>query len=246
MQSLLPAMLSLTLIFLTSCSSTNPLWVGNWGFGDSVGESLYGQNDIPDAPDADLPAPVLSVHAEEVTNIVQEYSVELKHLKRVHLQHAHTYYNEGGIHTIQLEYISQDIVELCQARNLIIDISEGFLEKLNSNPILVPEFTNQAFYPFNLEIYICFESYFVKYVDPFYIKWITMEDGVISFYAANADDLEKKGWQAKKESYDTSRNIVFYERMAEDNFKAMHETNRAIFGSKRFWPTYNRPAKVLE
>lgn len=249
MHSLLSAFLAMTLVLLSGCSCQNPFSNFNCGIPNIFGDDSCDSNeryDVPQAPNVDLPPPVLSVHAEEITAIVQEYSVELRNLKRLHLRHANTYYNESGIHTIQLQYISQDIVELCQARKLIIDIAEGFLGQLNSNCLLVPEFSYGGFFPFNLEIYIHFESYFVKYVDPFYVKWIVMEDGAITFYTADADDNEKKGWHARKESYDTSRNIVLYERLAEDNWKAMHETNKAIFGEKRFWQTNKPPPKHLE
>lgn len=234
MHSLMPAIMSLALILLTGCSSC-------WNLFDSPCSECTdcngqgGSNNVPEAPYVDLPAPKLSIHAEEITAIIQEYSVELKNRKRLHLEHANTYYNDEGIQRIQLRYSSQDIIELCEARKLIIDVTEGMLDQLNSNPLLIPEFANQGFYPFNMEIYVNFESYFIKYVDPYYIRWICLEDGQILFYTGDVKDNEKNAWHYKKESYNTSRNIVLYQRMAEDNYKAMHETDRSIFGDKRFY-----------
>lgn len=212
------------MITLTGCASFQPFGWAPFG------------NHVPEAPEVDLPSPMLSIHSEEITAIVQDYTVELRALKRLHLLHANTYYNERGIQAIQLQFHSQDIINLCQARKLIIDISEGLLEKLNSNSLLTPETENYAFYPFNLEIYINFESFYIRYVDPFYIKWVTMEDSEIVFYTGDVDDNDKKCWHSKKESYETSRNIVLYQRAAEDNFKGMTQPNRAIFGDKRFYP----------
>jgi hypothetical protein len=221
----------LALSILTGCSCFEPF--SNDCAPCATGGSGY---DIPEAPYVDLPSPVLSIHAEEITAIIQDYSVELKNFKHLYLQHANTYYNDAGIHTIQLSYISQDLLELCDARKLIIDVSEGLLDQLNSNPLLIPEFTNRAFYPFNLEIYINFESFFAKYIDPFYVKWIMMEDAKIAFYTADVNDNDKLCWHARKEAYDTSRDIVFYQRLAEDKFKAMYEPDRAVFGEKRYYP----------
>ncbi|HEV8052142.1 MAG TPA: hypothetical protein VGP47_06590 [Parachlamydiaceae bacterium] len=230
MHSLMLVIVSLTLTLLTSCSSCwNPF---DLSF-DSNNEAEC--NDVPEAPYVDLPHPCLSIHAEEITAIVQEYSVELKNRKHLHLEHANTFYNDAGIHTVQMQFISQDIIELCEARKLIIDVSEGMLEQLNSNPLLIPEFANQGFYPFNLEIYINFESYYIKYVDPFYIKWIVMEDAQILYYTGDVNDNDKNGWHYRKESYNTSRNIVLYQRLAEDRYKAMHEADRSVFGDKRFY-----------
>lgn len=205
-------------VFFTSCSSFR-------------GEEYP----VPPAPYIELPKPRLSIHSGDVTAIVQDLAVEWKNQRHLHLRHANTYYNEDGIYAIQLRFISQDIIELCEARKLIIDVSEGLLEQLNSNPNLLAEFTNHAFYPFNLEIYIDFESYYIRYVDPFYIKWITMEDAQIAFYTYDVKDTDKKGWHARKESYSTSRDIVFYQRLGEDKYEAMHAPDRTIFGDKRLY-----------
>lgn len=216
---------SLAISLLTSCCYLP------WGCGESSCET----GEVPPAPYKALPPPVLSIHAGEITAIVQDYAVELQKQRHLYLRHANTYYNEDGIYAIQLRFISQDIIELCDARKLIIDVSEGLLEQLNSNPELIPEFTYHAFYPFNLEIYIDFESYFIRYVDPFYVRWITMEDAQIIFYTADVTDTDKKGWHARKESYNTSRDIVFYQRLAEDKYRATHAPDRTIFGDRRFY-----------
>jgi hypothetical protein len=237
MHSLLLVIIAFVLTSLTSCTHCDPF---------QFGSKFFIRSSVPSAPQVDLPPPLLSVHAEEITAIVQDYSVELRYLKRLHLEHAHTYYNEEGIHTIQLRYISQDILDLCQGRKLIIDVSEGLLDQLNSNSLLVPEFTNHAFYPFNLEIYIDFESYFNRYIDPFNLKWICMEDSKITYYTADVDDNDKKAWHSKRESYNTSRDIVLYQRLAEDKFKAMKEPDRAVFGNKRFYPEEYTPSKIID
>lgn len=225
----LPLVISLMFSLLTGCACFDPFCICS----DSGSSGGY---DVPSAPDASLPPPVLAVHAEEVTRIVQEMAAELKHARHLHLEDSNTYFNEEGIHTIQLTFISQDILELCPARMLIVDMVETLLAKLNSNPLLAPEFTNQGFFPHNLEIYINFESYYIKYVDPFYIKWICMEDGKITFYTADADDTDKMSWHSRKESFYTSRDIVYYERKGEQTYKDTHERARTIFGNKRFFP----------
>lgn len=235
--------LALSLTLLSGCSGNSIFDFNEIYDSTDTEKATY----VPRAPDVDLPAPILSVHAEAVTAIVQEYANELRHLKRVHLEHAYTYYNEAGIHTVQMQFISQDIIDLCQARRLIVDISEGVLGEINSNPTLAPELVNLGFYPSNLEIYINFESFFIKYIDPFYIKWIVMEDSKILFYTADVNDNDKNGWHYKREAYDTSKNIVLYQRMAEDKYKAEHEASHAIFGDKRYYPPTNgTPPKILE
>ena len=230
MSARLPITLALMLCTLTSCGCFDSC---NFCFDPW---SSSNSNDVPGAPDVNLPSPVLSIHAEETTRIIQEMAAELKHARHLHLEQANTYYNEEGIHTVQLKFISQDILELCEARMLMVDLVSTLLDKYNSDPLLFPELSNGGLYPQNLEIYINFESYYIKYVDPFYVKWVCMEDGSISFYTADADDTDKNNWHVKRESFYTSRDIVFYERKGEEAYDKAHGKGKTIFGSKRYYP----------
>jgi len=217
------------LLTLTGCSNSVN-YTDDRMFGSS-------ENDVPRAPYVDLPPPVLSIHGQEVTNIIQEVSVDFKHDRHLHLCDAHTYYNAEGIHTIQLKYESQDLLDPCEARYLIVDLVEALLDKLNDNMYLIPEFPNFAFYPINFEIYINMTSFFSRYVDPYYIKWICMEDGIISFYAADMYDNNKNCWHARRESFYTSRNITIAERQAEAAYKSKHDKSlQKVFGDKIYIP----------
>jgi len=227
---LLLALACFTLLSLTGCSSWDSSYSDDRMFSSP-------ENDVPRAPVVDLPPPILSIHSQEITRIIQEVSVNFKHKRHLHLDQAHTYYNEEGIHTIQLEYNTQDLLDPCDARKLIVDLTDTLLTELNQNMYLVPEFPNFAFFPFNFEIYISFESYYARYVDPFYIRYICMEDGTIIYYAADLYDNDKSCWHSRRESYYTSRDIVFYQRLAEDDYKKKHNFDLSlIFGDKRYIP----------
>lgn len=229
MSARLPITIALMLCTLTSCACFDSC---NFCFDPWSSSS----NDVPGAPDVILPSPVMSIHAQETTRIIQEMAAELKHARHLHLEQANTYYNEEGIHTVQLNFISQDILEMCEARMLIVDLVGTLLSKYNEDPLLFPELAGGGLYAHNLEIYIDFESYYIKYVDPFYVKWICMEDGGISFYTADADDLDKNNWHVKRESFYTSRDIVFYQRRGEEAYNTAHGKNKTIFGTKRYFP----------
>lgn len=236
LQKFLAAMLMafsfMSCLCLTSCSCFD----GCSFFDRDACRAASIRSSVPLAPDDEPPPPVLSVHTDEVLNIIQEVSTNFKHDRHINLQHSHTYFNEDGIQTIQLQYITQNISDMCEARMLIVDLVEALLTRLNENPYLIPEFPNFAFYPYNFEIYITFESFFIRYIDPFYIKWICMEDGQIAYYAANLDDNNKDCWSVRRESFYTSRDIVFFERKAEDEYKKAHSIDFSIFGDKRFVP----------
>lgn len=185
----------------------------------------------------DLPPPVLSIHSQEVTNIIQQVSVEFKHNKQhLNLEDARTFYNEEGIHTIQLTYSTQTLADVCDARVLIVDLVQSLLDNLNSNQYLLPEFPNFAFYPFNFEIMITFQSFYARYIDPYYIRYICMNDGEIAYYSADLLDNDKSCWHVRRESFYTSRDIVFFQRTAEEEYKLLHSPDMSIFGNKRWFP----------
>lgn len=231
MSAPLPIVLAFILCSLTGCACFDSCnWCSNpWADTDDG-------YDVPPAPDVNFPPPVLSIHVGETTKIIQEMSAELKHARHLHLQHANTYYNEEGIHTVQLQFISQDILELCEARMLIVDLSETLVAKYNENPLLFHEFAGGSLSPAGLEIYIDFESYYIKYVDPFYVKWLTMEGGFIRFYTQDADDLDKNNWHYRTEAFNTSKDIVYYQRLGEEAYDAAHGRAKSVFGTKRFYP----------
>jgi len=214
-------------IFLTGCTpccnqedfSMDLLDIGTKAIS---GEEEEAENSIPD------------IHCEEMTSVVQEVAVELKYEKRLRLEDAKTYFNDG-IHTVQINFSSQDLVDMCEARELIVDVVEKLLAKLNQDIILGPEFSNYPFRADNLEIYINFESYYGRFVDPYYITWIGLEDGDVLYETFSLKDNNRNCWAARRESYCTSREIVVYQRQAEKKYRDNNREKRDIFGGRRFY-----------
>lgn len=173
-------------------------------------------------------------HCEEMTAVVQEASAEFKYNNGLFLQDAKTYYDDG-IHTVQLRYRSQNLIQMCEARELIVLVVETLLAKLNQDILLGPEFTNYPFTADNLEIYITFGSYFGRYVDYSYTSWIGLEDGGVTYYTFNLKDNRKNCWDSRRESYSKAREIVVYEKQAEQKYRENNRTKRDIFGGRRFF-----------
>lgn len=185
--------------------------------------------------DGETPPPFEIIDSAEITSIVQEVAEDFKGQRRLFLEKAKTYYNQG-IRSIQLEFISQDIIEMCDARKLIVDLAEALLSKINQDPILSPDLITFPFPVSSLEIYITFESYFGKYIDPMYIAWICLEDGDVAYYTFDTLDNTKRCWHARRESYATSREIVVYEREAEKTYQEVHNPPTNVFGTDRYIP----------
>jgi hypothetical protein len=182
------------------------------------------------------PVPQISIHTEEITSVIQRFATEAKYDHHLRLEHADTCYTDDGITRVQVEFTSQDLLEMCDARALIVDLTENILAKLNQNSTLGQEFADFPFRPGNLELYIYFESYFGKYVDPLYITWICMEDGQIAYYTFELLTKNNSCWHARRESYATSREIVVYQREAEREYAENHRSPLSTFGIQRFLP----------
>ena len=181
------------------------------------------------------PPPILEVNSTELTSLIQDYTVGLKHDEEVNLEQAKIYL-DGGIHTIHLEFITQRILDMCEARELIVSMTENLLSRLNLNPVLGPQLSSYPFSPDQVEIYITFESYYGRYVDTYYIHWVCLEDGVVTYYTWDLEDGSKNCWHSRKESYETSREIATYQELAEEEYALQHEPSTKVFGNKRYYP----------
>lgn len=161
---------------------------------------------------------VQKIDGSEVTYAIQHYLPYLRHVHRLRLEDSGVYYHDT-IHTVRMEFISMDVWELCDARELLVDVVEGLLLELNRNPILAPQFLEYPLTADSLEIYIRFESFEGDYVDPYYVGWMSLEHGLVMFYAANIREDGENCWDWRSEPYYKSREFVLYGREAENLFK---------------------------
>ena len=165
------------------------------------------------------------IDGPEITHAIQHYIAYLKHVKRLRLEDSAVYYNDT-IHTVRMEFSSQDIMEICDARELLVDVVEGLLYELNKNPVLAPQFIDYPLSSANLEIYIRFES-FEQLVDPYYVGWVRLEFDTVTFYAFNVEGYYATAyhtgsadlWDYRVEPYFKSREFVLYGRESGQLFK---------------------------
>lgn len=170
------------------------------------------------------PPPEVTVNEEEVTWVVEKVMAKWKHKRhqRLRLEHAYVYFGDT-INGLRLEISSQEILELEEARNLLVDFVEDLLRDINTNPIITSELAIGSLSADNLNIAINFESFFGRYVDPYYVGNIKLKKGMAYYYAF---DLKAEGWYAWKsrvEPYTKTREISMLERAAEN--EAVEEIN---------------------
>lgn len=190
----------------------------------------------------DVPLPGLN--NEMIMQVVLPYAITLQHDKKLRFEDSSVTYGGQGayIEKLRLYFSSQSILELREARGLLVDVVEGLLDILNDDPIL-------AGYPLSsedLEICIKFESFLGFYIDPLYIHWMTLQDNTSFFYAFDITnefsrkpllstyDAQSECWHERVEPFYMSSQIVAIERAAEQGYKEMHPEPKSLFSTDRY------------
>lgn len=189
----------------------------------------------------ELERPGPGINNEEVMRVVLDYANDLKHDKHLNLEDSTVYYGNYGnyIEKIRLKFVTQNILEMCEARELLVDVAEGYLDRLNEDPVLGPLIASYPILAENLEIYICFESYLVRYVDKRYIAWVVLEEGLAYYYAGTITnefdiwDRDSENWHQRVEPYSKSVQIVAINREAEKMYQERHPKPGSLFAGDR-------------
>lgn len=172
---------------------------------------------------------------EDLSAIVWDFVVEMSHERGLFPKNAQVIAGPRGT-KLRFDFTSQDIIEMCPARELLVDVAENILERVN-----MAGFGSQIQpYPFTadqLEIYIDFESFYGVYCDPTYIGWIVLEEGMSYFYDFEVKDRSQDYWRARREPYAKSLSFVRLKREAEARYRKTHPgEEHHYFDDDRFRP----------
>jgi hypothetical protein len=131
---------------------------------------------------------------------------------------SRVWYNEQGVTCICMKFRTQAIVEVLEARDLIVAVVEGFLARVNNDPILPLYIKDYPLTADNLHINIEFESFFGKYVDPLYMARVVLDCGLVYYYANNAVDPDTMVWHQRIEPYEKAYRFSMFKHM-DDNLR---------------------------
>jgi len=161
----------------------------------------------------------------DISKIIWDFTTELHHDKRLNLETSYVC-AEPFNSTIRMQFNSMAILEMCEARQLLVYVVDGLLDRINNSAVsqqLRP-------YPFTadqIQVTINFEAFYGVYNDPFYIGCIIMENGMVYYYAFNIKDdylhrwhLDK--WNSRFEKYFQSRMFAYQQQNAEAAYKKAH------------------------
>lgn len=165
------------------------------------------------------PPIVRDYDSDAFTSVTLHQAARLAHKHRWYLDDAWISYDEAGIvHRIRLQYRTQNILELQEARAMLVDLVEEYLETLNANPLAQMNL-EEGFSADNLLIYVDFQTYWGLYGDPLYIGWMVLEDGLVYYYDFDVKNRNVDYWYSRIESYNKSKEVVRIERESEESYK---------------------------
>lgn len=163
---------------------------------------------------------VLSLPADNLTMIIEDYATELKYDMHLSLEDARVAW--GKRHRLILNFTSQDILELRDARALLVDLVEGLLQRVNGQNLVVGDPISHFYTPYEIDINIQFESFYARYADPKYMGAMLLQNGIAYYYAGDVLDRDLSYWHKRVETYYKSRSIVQAERAAEEHYREAH------------------------
>lgn len=148
--------------------------------------------------------------------VIIPYAMELERTRRVRFEDSKIYQVDdgAGVRWIRLYLSSQLILDVCESRELLVDIVEGFLERLNADPVITSSFAHMPITASDLEIYIALDSFFVEYDNPTFIAWISLIDGDVRIIDGALKDFRKDFWNSRVEPYWKSRDFVMIAKAA--------------------------------
>lgn len=180
----------------------------------------------------------------ELEYVVISYGNSLEDKERLFLLDSRAWYDEDGVNRICMSFRTQRLVELCEARDIIVHLVEGFLERVNEDPMLPLYVNNFSLSPENLKINIEFESFFGKYVDAEYMARVKLEDGTVFYYANSAIDPNDPIWEQRVEPYEKAYRFSIFKHMDDERRKQEREKQRII--DELPYKEYNFSAQVRE
>lgn len=160
---------------------------------------------------------VKKIDSDELSRIVINFGTKMKIDKHLELEDSFASYDDA-IFKICLQFTSQRLLTVYDARLLMVEVVEELLYRLNNNTIISFELDHFPFTASDLDVKISFESFYGRYVDELYIGMAWLQGGCVHFYAFDRKDASYNGidWDHHRfEPYSKSRQLALIKRQAD-------------------------------
>lgn len=169
----------------------------------------------------DLPVIVQKVDVGSFSEVIIPYATELGHTHRLRFEDSKVYYDDF-VERYRVIWSTQQILELCEARDLLVTVVEGLLERMNNNSQVIASFDHYPITADDLEIYFFYESYYIEYVDPTYMAFVSLHDGTVRFINGLIKNPRKDFWDIRTETYEESYRFATLTRASEKAYAEEH------------------------
>jgi len=157
---------------------------------------------------------VKKIDSEEISRLIINFSVKMKREKHLELEDSWASYDDY-IQRICLQYSSQRLLTVYDARLVMVELVEDFLYRLNNNDIASFELDHYPFTASDLDVKINFESYYGRYADELYVGLAWLQAGCVHFYAFDRKDDGIDWSHDRFEPYTKSRELALLKREAD-------------------------------
>lgn len=160
---------------------------------------------------------IKKIDSEELSTIVINFSTKMKIDKHLELEDSWAAYDDY-IMKICLQYSSQRLLTVYDARLLMVELVEEFLYRLNNNTVISFELDHFPFTANDLDVKIVFESFYGRYVDELYVGMVWLQAGCVHFYAFDRKhpSLTHIDWDHHRfEPYTKSRELALIKKQAD-------------------------------
>lgn len=142
--------------------------------------------------------------------------------KNLFLEHSCQVLYPDGKRVINFLFTSQDILDMEEARERLVDLVDAYTGALNLSP-------------FDFDLEIRFDSFYVKFVDAMKVHRVFLRDGIATFYAMDNEDCDTDCHHMLTETFVQSQTFVKAIRKGEALYKPLPpELKPSAFVGERF------------
>ncbi|MBA2368560.1 MAG: hypothetical protein H0V82_06010 [Candidatus Protochlamydia sp.] len=175
---------------------------------------------------------VKKIDSEELSKIVIGFSAKMKIDKHLELEDSWAAYDDY-IQRICLHYSSQRLLTVYDARLLMVEVVEEFLDRLNNNTIIGFELEHFPFTADDIDVKINFESFYGRFLDMQYVGLAWLQCGCVHFYAFDRKNLRIDWSHDRFEPYTKSRELALIKREVDLPFMDIRLDSNGGFTAPR-------------
>lgn len=172
-----------------------------------------------------LPVLVQKVDVASFSEMIIPYAVELGHTHRLRFEDSKVYYDDF-VERFRVIWSTQTILEICEARDLLVNVVEGLLERMNASPQVIASFDHYPITADDLEIYFFYESNYIEYVDPTYMAFVSLHDGTVRYINGLIKNPRIDWWDTRVETYEEAYRFATLMKASEQAYHDTHTKKR--------------------